>query len=437
MVFALFAAWLISASTLSDSVASQPALMSLNEALQFALDHSPSVDSARRSQDIGGLTKQSAFGRFLPSLDFATTNGLQGANPQSSDDPWTSQLSLTLSENLYDNGLTLTQYHVADLGKDLSDLSYFKARDQLCLNVTLQFYRYSLAVKLLAVTRQQQKLLKTQFDTMADQYKQGVKTRQDYLRFKAQLQRIEINLVAADHDSNTAEVELSRLLGSPVGQPSRFGFAAIEPGSLNVDFPAAPPPLERSYDFRLSRLQESIDSLNEDLIKRKYWPQVFLTGSSSYQYSNYLGNSQLLAMNSNQFSWSAQLAVQYNLWDWGIRGHDVQIAEATRLISRDTQEQNVISTRAAVETVMEDMKQLKANYEMTQELLDLSQESFDFLNQQYRVGKVGYIDIITGLSDLLDAKVQFYTSYFQVLESLAQFHFYEGTLYDFYILTKK
>jgi outer membrane protein TolC len=79
---------------------------------------------------------------------------------------------------------------------------------------------------------------------------------------------------------------------------------------------------------------------------------------------------------------------------------------------------------------MLELSRLTANYRLNDELLQLTQESFDTLETEYRNGKISYLDIITGLNDLLDAKVGFYSAHFALLQNIAQYRFYEGNLYD-------
>jgi outer membrane protein TolC len=52
------------------------------------------------------------------------------------------------------------------------------------------------------------------------------------------------------------------------------------------------------------------------------------------------------------------------------------------------------------------------------------------IEQDYREGKVVYLDLITGLTALLNAKVNFFSTYFAAQQALAQYHFYEGTIAD-------
>ena len=114
--FALFAAVRDSAGA-STSPLSMP--LSLKEAVGFALENSPVFDTAKKTQAIREFQYKSAFAKLLPSLDFTTTDGLQNniaiastsgaVYTPNSTTPWSSSLSLGVTENLYDNGVSLTR----------------------------------------------------------------------------------------------------------------------------------------------------------------------------------------------------------------------------------------------------------------------------------------------------------------------------------------
>src|SRR4051812_16236563 len=116
--------WAISGS---EPVFNRPALaegtavsgpsLDLAHALSFAIEHNPAIDAARLTQDIRTMELKNARAAMLPSADVNSTNGLQDQIPSQAGPgttaPVYSQLSLSVSENLYDNGASLTRYSIA------------------------------------------------------------------------------------------------------------------------------------------------------------------------------------------------------------------------------------------------------------------------------------------------------------------------------------
>lgn len=108
----------------------------------------------------------------------------------------------------------------------------------------------------------------------------------------------------------------------------------------------------------------------------------------------------------------------------------MQIAEYNRDIQADTLQQGLLETHAQITSMMVDLSRLRYQLKLSEELLSLEEESNQNLESQYRQGKVAYLDLITGLKNLLDAKVQFYTSYFDVLQGIAKYRYFEGKIYE-------
>lgn len=425
-----------------------PAELNLESALQYALENAPSFDSARRTRVYRDLEYKNAVVNFLPSLDLKAVQGLQNNIPLSSNNntatvitpnstaPWFSSLNLGLTETFYDNGQSITGLQVADLGEKLAEISFLKSRDALSLELASEYYRYSLYSQLLEVRKQQHAILARQFATLSSQYQQGFKTREDYLRIKSQLKRSGIESISAENRRVQSAVTLQKILGfsRAAEEAPQFTPLAVQTERVEsqLSLPQAPV-LENTFDYRLRKVQSEINDRSVDLVKRQYWPQISLTGGITYTNGNYINSNTPVFGVNDQFNYNALLTIQYNFWDWGLRRRNVQIAEYKRDIQDNELNVTALETRASVGALMLDVSRVKQNYRLTQELLEMETETYRGLEEKYRDGKVAYIDLITELNNLLDAKVQFYTIYFDLLQNAAKYHFYEGKLYDWLI----
>ena len=406
----------------------EPAL-SVDESIQYALEHSPVLDASRRDIRVSELEHKSTFARLLPSLDFKATQGLQGHTPTLYNTPWVNQLSLGLTENLYDNGETLTNFRITDLQKESVNLVFLKIRDQLCLDVTLEFYKYSLARNTLEVSREVRALLQKQLDMIEGQYHQGMKTREDFNRFKTQLQRANIDVLTGENAIARSQTELERILGvSPInGAHLAFKTLPIETSGLEV--PESAPSITGNHEYQLVELQKKLNGYSITLADRRYWPQIFITSSIGYQNGNYLAGLSTAGA-ANSITWNTLLGVSYNLWDWGIRKRDVQVTEERVNIQADHLTEQVLALRARIDNLMLDFKRSKAEFELSRQLREAEQRSFEFLRNNYRQGKVPYLDLITALKDLSTARTSYLSTYFGLLGNLALYRYFEGSIYE-------
>ncbi|MBI3542462.1 MAG: TolC family protein, partial [Deltaproteobacteria bacterium] len=197
----------------------QAAPLTLADAVQYAIGHSPTLDSALRAASIADLQYRNTTAAFLPSLDLTSTHGVKRTkvtNQPLADNPWTSDLNVALTETLYDNGVSLTKHRIAELALDAARIDFEGARARLARDVAIDFYKYSLAVKLGQVAQERAKILSGQFAKVSSAYRYGLKTRQDFLRFKTQVQRADIDRVSAESDVRSSVEALRKDLGVPL-----------------------------------------------------------------------------------------------------------------------------------------------------------------------------------------------------------------------------
>jgi outer membrane protein TolC len=401
------------------------------QAIDIAVEKSPSLSTARSELNIRDLEYANSYSAFLPSLDLSATHGLRDSNPSIYKNIFASELSLQLAENLYDNGISLAKYESARFQKEIAELNYRNERDKLVLDLAFEYMHYSLAANLAQVQEQQFNIINKQYQSVSNQYQQGVKTRRDYLRFKTELRRSEIELQNSRTTLEKSRFELMRLLGFDVSsQIQPFDFDPVDVDLKSVEqVPIHSPDLASHYQYRIAGLQRKSFENDVYIVRRDYWPQLFLTAGATYHTGDYLGANDPLSQNEST-SWNALLTLKFNLWDWGIRHRNISIADAKRTQAENTIASNLNTFSSANAKMMLELNQSSKNFAIARELLDLETKSYGFLESEYRNGKVSYLDIIVGLRDLLNAKVQMYTSYFDLRGQLLRYRYHEGRLYE-------
>jgi outer membrane protein TolC len=362
--------------------ANASAPLNLAQAIRTAVENSPTIDAAQKTVAINDLQYKSSVAKLLPSVDFTTTDGLQNniavasnqdalffSNPTA---PWASSLNLGLTETLYDNGVTLTNIAISDLNRSLADVSAAKARDALVLNIATEFYTFSQSSILLQVRKQQKQILDKQYQLLSSQYQQGFKTRADYLRLKTQVQQAQIDEISAE---DAIEQSLARLKGvmgvnDKPNAPLLKNVTDIQPVEVDrsehfeaLDHAEAPE-LEDFYDMRLGKIQNDINERNVDLVRRNYYPQISLNSGVSYQNQSYINSTEPFAT-GHQLSWDALVTIQYNLWDWGVRKRDVEVAEYNRDVQNDTINLGLEQVHSSVDQLLAGFIRIRRNYKLS------------------------------------------------------------------------
>lgn len=407
------------------------ATLSLKDAAAYALRHSPALDTSQRQALIAEDERLNARAAFLPTLDFTSAHGLArthaSTGTRSPNEPWSSSFSLNLTETLYDNGESITRHRIAGIQEEIAREALLRDRDRLLLDVATAFYQHSVAQKSLEIQKEQHAVLKLQVDLVKQSYRQGVKSRKDFLRFQTQLNRSDIDLLAARTNLQKTELSLRRLLGVPLGSGETLEFAVDE---------ARPPPqrftetrLEAHRDNRVAELQRRVADLNTELARRRLWPEVGVVTSATYGSTDYW-NTGTRAHENDRLSWSALLTVKYNILDWGVRRRNAEIAASRAHIRSNELDTELFGLREEMEKLAVDLRKIQESFLLTDELYKLERANLSLITNEYRQGKVEYLDYINTLQNFASAKLNYYSSLYELKRAILARRYHEGTIHE-------
>jgi outer membrane protein TolC len=412
-----------------------PTPLDLPAALQYALEHSPVFQSARLEVEIQERNRKNALARFFPSLDVTATQGIQNQATNGTNPGVYGRVNLGLTETLYDNGINFLNFRSASLTEERSQIDLERDRARLSLALAREYYNYSLNSRLANIQRQQVDVLSKQVRSVEGQYRQGVRTRRDYLRFKTQLQRAEIDLVTAQNEQQGSSAEISRIIGAPAsdiaqGSPT-FTIQPLSESRARQALPTEIPAIEKHYEARLKAVVERINEIQVKVALRNYLPRANVTGNVGWGTGSLVpGTTEGPYQGAQSLDWNVQLQLTYNLWDWGILRREWQRAERLRDQGNNTLLANLQAAAADIRKLMLRLKQLDKNLELSRELLGYEEENYASLDADYKQGRVAFLDLITALENLFSARRNFARAFYAVQSALAEYHYHQGDLYE-------
>ena len=399
--------------------------MGLKRMVEYGLKNSPTFQKSRNDRVISQIQLETAFSQFWPSLDLTAAHSWYSKDYKNPS----GHLTLSLTETLYNNGTHHINYHIAKLKRRLSEIKFKRDRDDFCLDIIRAYNNYSLAEQIHLVQGFQYSLLLKQFKSIEQKYKGGEKTHVEYLRFKAQLQRANLSLKAADNDKRKFVEFLKALIG---WKGEALHIKSAKPNKKEDFEKHSLPSLINHYDYQMAGLQKSIDDKKVSLARRKYYPEWFVSGHLTYKNPDYLGrsNSWGASEQSEHIGSSLLLTLRYNLWDWGTRRRDVALAKIERNSSHHILDARILNLKTEISNLMLDIKQLKENYELSRKWVDLEKKSFESLQKDYRNGRTTFLDLVDSVANYIAAKEFFYRNHFNLSSSIAEYHFHRGQLYE-------
>lgn len=426
LIYPIFLLFIINVQTYANS--STVSYLDLRQTIDFALKYSPDFDSNRLNTQVAELEMKNAKANLLPSLDFTSAHGVQDSSPRSTG-PWSSNIGINLSENLFDNGVGRTNLEIAQINKKIFDLQFEDQKNNLCLDVSSLFLNYSLNVKLQKIQEEQFEVISKQFNLISKAYYEGIKTQNDFMRIKTQVSRAEIDLLNSKNNVLKSKQELYKLIGINLKENSPPEFAPIDFDSTTKEIPETELAIEDHYRYKIHELQKNVNELNANLVSRKTSPEILISSGIGYGSSNYLGSGQSISSNAI-LSWNAILKINYNFFDWGIRSNNKEIAEQKKRILNNNSDVSLLTLKSTLVDLKLFTVQAKKNFSLSRELLSLEKHNLDFLEREYRFGKVQYLDLITGLNNYFDAEAKYYASISDLQNTKYKILYHQGKLFN-------
>ena len=380
-------------------------VISIQSAIEKSLLNSPDYISAKNEMESASLAAQNAFSAFFPSLDLTASHGIRGFDPDSAGltdvTAWSSGATLSLTENFYDNGENYKKNQQAEARYKLAKIKFDRARAQVIRQVVLAYYRHNIAWQNLNFTKTNYEELERLAKVVSNQFYQGLKTKKDFLRFKTRAQRSRLDVIRAENRWVEAQSNLLQTIGLSPDQDVSFDL------TVKPFIPKAPLKMQiqqsELFEYKILQLQSEISQIDVNLAKRRYWPELSLVGSASYGSQDYIDTRQTWS-DQEQTRWSLFLNLKFNLIDWGVRNRNIQIAKLSQVSAEESVRLNLLEVQKDLEVFKDDVEKSDESYRLSKELQKMEQETFQILERDYKAGQTTYLELSTGLANLLDAQ---------------------------------
>ncbi len=220
-----------------------PELLTLPEAIRFALANSPRLRAALAAIDRARGREETAFAPFLPQIDMLNryvatspplspgapgpTGGLVPAVVPASYSAWQSEFQLQWM--LYDFGRTGGRYHQAVVGEGIAQLQAERARQTVAYDVAAAYLQGLEAAATRRIARQAIRRAEAVLADTRVRRAAGVALRADVLRGEVQLSETRDALVRAEQAELDALARLNNAMGRAASLPLRLVEAPDRP----------------------------------------------------------------------------------------------------------------------------------------------------------------------------------------------------------------
>ena len=428
-LFAITAAFFFNLLALRASAQDSISHLSMNEALQAALNNNKSIQLAKMDEGIAVSRYKQTEAIFLPQVGFSysalsTNNPLYAFgfklqeksitandfNPELLNNP-SATPDFTTKLDVQQPILNMDQIYKRKAAEKQTELFRFKTqrtREYLSFEVKKAYLQLLLAYDAVKVLEEAQKNAQSIYIFSENYFAQGLIQKSDLLNAQVQKTTIENNLAKAKNNIRNVSDDLSLLMGQQHGVVyTADSLMRTEPGAAGQDTQVA---ATRSDFLAMQKAIESSDLMIR-ANKMSYLPKLNAFGS--YQ----LNDSHMFGFGAGAYLAGVQLS-----WDI-FKGNTTKNAIATQTLER-----NKLSTELAKQ---KDQSQL----ELDKAFRDLADARFSIRQQELAVGQASesllilqnhYQQGLVNTTDVLMASAQLSQQKFALAQAVFNIHVTEA-----------
>jgi NodT family efflux transporter outer membrane factor (OMF) lipoprotein len=227
------------------------------------------------------------------------------------------------------------------------------------------------------------------------QYAAGTVSKADVATARAQV----YNTQAQSINVGIARAQFEHAIAALIGKPP--ADLTIAPGALGRSYPKIPVSLpstllERRPDIAAAERQMQQQNALIGVAIAAYFPDVTLAGEAGF-----LGVGPLAARLGHDF-WTLSAAATQILFDGGLRGAQIDAAQASFDQSVAIYRQTVLTAFQQVEDQLAALRLLAKQAKVEDLAVQAAQEEVDILLNQYRAGTVAFTAVVVAQATLLN-----------------------------------
>ncbi|MGE5802406.1 MAG: TolC family protein [Gemmatimonadota bacterium] len=394
--------------------------VTLNEAIQRALQVQPAMVVARGDQRNSGAAKRSAYGAFLPfvTVGASAARSNVGRIDQTTGRPippeYTYTGSLNASLELFDGFARFANLKAASQLNEAADAGMVNERFLTTLQTKQLFYAAVANEALVRVADAQVKRTQQQLQISVEKLHAGSATRSDSLRSTVEFGNARIALLRAAGDLLAAQADLGRQIGVD--------------GLVRAAFDSTLPPMPDTLDLRQTALASSpaVDQAEASAsaaramvwsARSEYWPSLVVSYNNSRQGSEN-PNWPFFSNFPETFQWRFGLS-----WPL-LNGFNREANQVSASVQRDVAVARAAETRRQVSAlVTQQLATLGAAFEqirISDDNLAAAREDLRVQSERYRVGAATILDLLTSQAALTQAEVTVIQTRFDYLIARAR-----------------
>lgn len=326
--------------------------------------------------------KRGEYGTFssgpVPSSDRSVLSGEQN----------TYGIGVKLDQPLFQGGRIYNTYRQSLSSEEAAGYDEKKTAQEILLKTESAYIDLLKAEELKRAAEQHIKTIEAHMKDMQLLFARGRASQNDVLKVKVELARAEETLILTENDMQIAAGRLNTILDRPFSEK-------IDPAPLpDTKWPEITPKEAESLAL-INRpdLKSAFGRNREAIFKRKVSEADFYPGVNFV--SEYIHQTEQPTVENDE--WSVTMRVEYRLWDWGGRSHNVEAA-------RSAERQKYLEVLSVESGIYSDVQEALLNVRAADKRVEVSKEALNQAQENLRITEFGFEHGAKTSTEVLDAE---------------------------------
>ncbi len=392
LVFLFLLGW--SASVFANDTMTEQTTYSLNACITQALKIHPKLSIYTYKVDQKKERSRSVTAANLPHVDAVASYERLSYVPQvkqrylgGSNNDY--QVDIIVSQPLFTGGKITSQKRSARYGLNAAQQAYHGAKEDVIFAVKTAYYQLIFARDIATSKEDLFKYAESSYKTAVDLNKRTKVPREEtLLRLAVQVNEVRQELITAEEGIKIAQKTLLNAMGL-----DSSGSIEVE-DIKEAPFLSEDTPVALANNYEILKLAQDVKEADEQIkiAKSGFYPQLNARSSYGYEWGDW---SQ-----QGDTDWTAGLAVDLNIWDWGKIHADVKQAKAYK---KELQSyENLLNQQLGLE-----LASARLRYESASKRYAIARKSFDQAKRSLDLFESRYRDALVTSLELLDAQKAF------------------------------
>lgn len=375
--------------------------VTLGEAMETALERSPSLDRAMASVRTAESQALGSVGRYLPNVSFgygySRSSGSGRLDPTGqaiTNQSYSSQLRGSLT--LFDGFQRERDLESSRLGVEAAETTYEQRRFDALLSVKTAFYNAVAGQDRVAVERDRVARQVEQLGFVRQQIRLGQATRSDTLRSRVDLNSARLALLSAENEARAAEFALAEAMGvTERVRPTPESTLETDPLELDRE-ELIRIAVDQAPDVRTTDLEVAAADAGVSAARSSYWPSLSVSGGMDWRNNTFPPNDG---------SWSLSLSGSIPVFNGLQRETGIDRAQAQVTQARAQRRAAELAVRSETQNAYDQIETALAGLDLAEESLVAAEEDLRVTGQRFRLGVATTLDLRSAEIALREAEV--------------------------------